>query len=70
MSPSANAVFLLREDIPLLRIEYGQMSNLVKCQEWGVATIYVIYIFKGCPGWGENLGSFNLVHFLIPSFYR
>jgi hypothetical protein len=25
---------------------------------------------KGCPGWGANSGSFDLIYFLIPTPYR
>jgi Cys-tRNA synthase (O-phospho-L-seryl-tRNA:Cys-tRNA synthase) len=28
------------------------------------------FFIKGCPGWGANPGSFDLIYFLIPSFYR
>jgi hypothetical protein len=28
---------------------------------------YIIFFKKGCPGLGENPGSFNLFYFLIPS---
>jgi hypothetical protein len=29
--------------------------------------MYYIMLFKGCPGWGENPGSFDFIYFLIPS---
>jgi hypothetical protein len=36
----------------------------------GIKAMKYIHFLKGCPGWGANTGSFDLIYFLIPSLYR
>jgi hypothetical protein len=49
----------------------GKQKNASTLQKNTLAYVCtVVFIKKGCPGWGGDPGSFNFINFLIPSLYR